>query len=139
MMFGSIKRLANSNKGLAALGGAMLGRAAVKGNTFAGLAALGIMGEYFRQKKIDAAEQAARDAAIATGQTDPACLVDPRSPECVAHAEAAAVAAGRARMNRLGLFGRVLIGLFIFMMLNVAIFWVLVALGIVDSAGHMLI
>ena len=100
MMINSINKLAKANPTLARAGGFLLGYLAASPfkHPFAALTTLGLFGEYFRQKKIDTAEQAARDAAIEVGKTDPACR-NLSSPTCVAHAKAAAIAAGEAAMG----------------------------------------
>jgi hypothetical protein len=104
-MIGSyINSLANSNKGIARASGALIGYLGTEPtkHPYMTLLGAGLLAEYWRQKKIDAAEQAARQAAIQVGQTDPACVVDPHSTECMDHAKAAAIQVGLRITRRSG-------------------------------------
>jgi hypothetical protein len=76
---------------LSGTGGAALGWSAASGNVWAILASLGIVGARMDEKASDAA----RAAAVQVGKTDPACVQDITSPECIDHAKRAAIAAGQ--------------------------------------------
>jgi len=79
--------------------GATIGYSAASGNPWMMLLALGSWGAYLSAKRMAAAKEAARAAAITCGQTDPACIADVKSPDCIARAKAAAIAAGQAIMR----------------------------------------
>jgi len=86
MIRGLIKR----HPVLSGVGGFALGWSAMKGNLWAMLASLGAVGAWRDDQAIDAA----RAAAVECGKTDPACVQEITSPECIDHVKAAAVAAG---------------------------------------------
>jgi hypothetical protein len=79
--------------------GATIGYGAASGNPWMILAALGSWGAYLSAKRMVAAKEAARAAAVATASTDPACIADVKSPACIERAKAAAIAAGQRVMR----------------------------------------
>jgi hypothetical protein len=85
-----IRGLLKRHPVLSSAGGFALGWSAMAGNLWAILASLGAVAAY----RDEQATEAARAAAIECGKTDPACVQDIQSPECIDHAKAAAVAAG---------------------------------------------
>jgi hypothetical protein len=80
---------------LTSAGGATLGYAAASGNPWAILACLGTLAAWLHARRMAKATAAARQAAIAAAV---ACG-DPNSPECIAEAKGAAIAAGQAVMQ----------------------------------------
>jgi uncharacterized membrane protein len=92
----SVRGLIKRHPVLSGAGGFALGYSAMAGNLWAILASLGIGAAYSDAK----AAEAARAAAIKCGKTDPACIEDIKSPECIDHVKAAAIAAGRRRQRK---------------------------------------
>ena len=90
---------------LSAGAGALIGYHAAAGSLFAGLLAAGTIGAYASAKRMAAAKEAARAAAVTTAKTDPACVADPASPDCLDRAKAAAIAAGQRVMRGEGELG----------------------------------
>jgi len=106
--------------------GATIGYGAASGNPWMMLLALGSWGAYLSAKRMAAAKEAARAAAIETARTDPACA-DPTSPNCIARAKASAIAAGQRVMageGELGLPKKVLA-------------WLAIAAVLVVIFGHL--
>jgi hypothetical protein len=103
MMWNTINRVAATHKGIARAGGFLMGYLAASPlkHPFMALAALASGGEYLRRKREAEAMDAARNAALIVGETDPACR-DPKSADCLDHARAAAVNAGTAVLHRGG-------------------------------------
>ena len=117
-MWGSINRLAKANPTLARGGGFLVGYLAASPlkHPFMALAALATGGEYLRRKREAEAMDAARNAALMVGKTDPACR-DPKSADCLDHARAAAVNAGAAALHKGGMLRKV--GTFLFAVVTI--------------------
>jgi hypothetical protein len=96
-MIGGYIKNAMSRPTVAAGAGALIGYHAMGGSLFAGLLAAGTIGTYLQARKMQAAKETARQAAIAAGQT-----CEPTDPACIAKAKAAAIAAGQAVLVRHG-------------------------------------
>jgi len=86
MIRGLIKR----HPVLSGAGGFALGWSAMAGNLWAMLASLASVAAWRDSQAIDAA----RAAAVECAKTDPACIQDTTSPDCIDHVKAAAVTAG---------------------------------------------
>jgi hypothetical protein len=75
--------------------GGLIGYHAMSGSLFGGLLMAGTIGTYLQARKMKAAKEAARQAAITTAQQ----CGDSNDPDCIAQAKAAAIAAGQAALT----------------------------------------
>jgi hypothetical protein len=96
-MIGGYIKQTMSHPVVAAGAGGLIGYHAMSGSLFGGLLMAGTVGAFLQARKMQAAKEAARLAAIATGQT-----CDPTDPACIAKAKAAAITAGQAVLARHG-------------------------------------
>jgi hypothetical protein len=97
-MIGGYIKNAMSHPVVAGGAGFLIGWHALSGSLFAGLLMGGTIGAALQARKMQAAEEAASQAAITTAQR----CGDPNNPECVAEAKTAAIAAGQAALARHG-------------------------------------
>lgn len=93
-MIGGYVKNAMSHPVVAASAGGLIGYSAMNGSLFGGLLMGGTIGAYLQARKMKRAKEAASAAAIAAAQ---ACG-DPKDPDCIAQAKAAAIAAGQASL-----------------------------------------
>jgi hypothetical protein len=93
-MIGGYIKNAMSHPVVGAGAGGLIGYHAMSGSLFGGLLMAGTIGTYLQARKMRRAKEAASAAAIAAAQ---ACG-DPKDPNCIAQAKAAAIAAGQASL-----------------------------------------
>jgi hypothetical protein len=93
-MIGGYIKNAMSHPVVGAGAGGLIGYHAMSGSLFGGLLMAGTIGTYLQARKMKAAKEAARQAAITTAQQ----CGDPNSPDCIAQAKSAAIAAGQVAL-----------------------------------------
>jgi hypothetical protein len=97
-MIGGYVRNAMSHPVVAGGAGFLIGWHALSGSLFAGLLMGGTIGAALQARRMQAAKEAASQAAITAAQQ----CGDPNNPECVSQAKSAAVTAGQAVLVRHG-------------------------------------